>query len=343
VLNGRTALAGHGSYMPSYDPRVIDAAPADKRLDSYLNIAEAVLVRARRPLSPREILRQAYNDELVPSHLFGKTQHKTLGARLSEDILLRRDRSAFFRTNPGYFFLRKFLADASLPERYRTPIVARRRERELERGAALCFSPEDISDASATDFTISVKFVLKLLRSNRFNYAGGKDRTPEEIIVWSFVVIVRNTKILTYRIGRYRDGRDSFTQKRSIGFFRPICETDRTLFDLKDHGIVSSGVRAASIDLDFPQNVMGEEEYRARSDLSCFLVHKSISGVTNLLALIRFECPDWFEPTKRRLAINDLQWLDLRTPINYIEDFDPWSQLALSKLTEHLRRHVARG
>jgi hypothetical protein len=72
---------------------------------------------------------------------------------------------------------------------------------------------------------------------------------------------------------------------------------------LKDHGIVSSGVRAATLDLDFPQGVLGEQEFRERSDLNCFLVHKSATGVSDLLALIRFECPDWFEPTKRRLAI----------------------------------------
>jgi hypothetical protein len=327
--------------MASYDP--IQPTPTVERLDSYLNIAETVLGQARRPLSPREILKRAYTHEWVPSHLFGRTQHKTLGARLSEDILLRRERSAFFRTNPGQFFLRRFLTDASLPERFRTPIIARRRERELQRGTILCVSTTDVSGVHSVDFAISVKLVFNLLRSNRFHYLEEKGRTADDIIVWSFVVIARKTKVLTYRIGRYRDGRDSFIQKRSIGFFRPVCDTDRTLFDLKDHGIVSSGVRAASLDLDLPQDVIGDDEYRARSDLRCFLLHKSKTGTADLLALIRFECPDWFEPTKRRLAINDLQWIDLKTPINYIEDFDPWSQLALAKLTEHLRRHLRRG
>jgi hypothetical protein len=321
----------------------MQSAPVVKRLDSYLNIAETVLAKARRPLGPREILRQAYTNQLVPTHLFGLTQHKTLGARLSEDILLRRERSAFFRTVPGQFFLRRFLTDASLPENYRTPIVARRRERELQRGATLCVSAADVSETHGEDFAVSAKFVLSLLRSNRFHYLEGKERTADDIIVWSFVVIARNTKVLTYRIGRYRDGRDPFVQKRSIGFFRPVRDTDRTLFDQKDHGIVSSGVRTASLDLDLPQDVMRDEEYRARSDLSCFLFHKSTTGVADLLALIRFECPEWFEPTKRRLAINDLQWLDLKTPINYIDDFDPWSQLALAKLAEHLRHHAFRG
>jgi hypothetical protein len=329
--------------MRSFHPIAVSSPELEHRLDSYLNLAETVLGQARRPLSPTEILHLAYTDKLVPPHLFGRTQHKTLGARLSEDILIRRERSAFFRSNPGRFFLRRFLTDVSLPEKFRTPIIARRRERELQRGTTLCLSANDIPEVQDFGLAISVKLVLNVLRTSRFHYLESEERTESDVIVWSFVVISKKTRVLTYRIGRYRDGRDTFLQKRSIGFFRPARETDRTLFDLKDHGIVSSGVRAATLDLDFPQGVLRDQEYRDRSELNCFLVHKSTSGFADLLALIRFECPDWFEPTKRRLAINDLQWADLRTPLNYIEDFDPWSQLALAKLTEHLRREKVRG
>jgi hypothetical protein len=328
--------------MRSSDDPTSEPSP-DESLDSYLHLAETVLAQARRPLSPREILNRAYTDKLVPSHLYGQTQHKTLGARLSEDILIRRERSVFFRTNPGLFFLRRFLTDISLPEKYRTPILARRRERELQRGTILCLSSTDISAVRDSGLCISVKLVLSLLRANRYHYFEEMERTSNDVIVWSFVVISHKTNVLTYRIGRYRDGRDTFLQKRSIGFFRPVRERDRTLFDLRDHGIVSSGVTAATVDLDFPQGVIGDQEYRDRAELNCFLLHKSTTDFADLLALIRFECPDWFEPTKRRLAINDLQWMDLKTPINYIEDFDPWSKLALTNITERLRRDQFRG
>jgi hypothetical protein len=329
--------------MPSCGSGPAQTLTTAERLDSYLNIAETVLGTARRPLTPHEILDQAYAENMVPSHLYGRTQHKTLGARLSEDILIRRERSAFFRTNPGQFFLRRFLTDVGIPEKYRTPIVARRRERELQRGTTLCLDAADLPAMANSDFEFSVKLILNLIRSNRFHYLDGLERGIADVIVWSFVVIARKSNVLTYRIGRYRDGRDSFLRRRSIGFFRPVRDYDRTLFDLKDHGIVSSGVRAASIDLDLPQDAMGDEEYRRRSELSCFLYHRSKSKTADLLALIRFECPDWFEPTKRRLAINDLQWLDLKTPVNYIDDFDPWSQLAIVKMTEGLRRPEIRG
>ncbi len=75
-------------------------------MDAYLHIAEEVLRLERRPMSARAMLVAAYRHNIVPSHLFGRTQHKTLGARLSKDILERREKSAFFRTAPGRFFLR---------------------------------------------------------------------------------------------------------------------------------------------------------------------------------------------------------------------------------------------
>src|SRR3954451_24786115 len=97
----------------------------------------AILRAERRPLSPRAILAAACRSGLVPPHLFGKTQHKTLQARVSEDIIARREHSPFFRTAPGRFFLREFLADTSISEEFRRPVPTRRRIRELIRGPAL--------------------------------------------------------------------------------------------------------------------------------------------------------------------------------------------------------------
>jgi hypothetical protein len=92
-------------------------------MDAYLDIAETVLRSLRRPLTPRAILNAAYKAGIVSDRLYGKTQHKTLGARLSEDLVQRNERSAFFRTAPGKFFLREFLSDTSLPEEYRRPVT----------------------------------------------------------------------------------------------------------------------------------------------------------------------------------------------------------------------------
>jgi len=299
-------------------------------LDSYLLIAEEVLKAARQPLSSREILRYAYLKNLVSPHLFGKTQHKTLQARLSEDILLHKEWSSFFRTEPGKFFLREFISDTSVPDAYRTPILARRRKRDLPSHNALALSTSTLTDHDWRQASLVPNRILRCLRRYRYHYAKSTiDRRPDDLVIWSFVVVLKGNSILTYRHGRYREERDTFLRRRSVGFFTPVVEDDRTLFDQLDHGIVSAGVRALSVDLDLPQDAM----WRRVSDSSkidCFLLSSS-NGAHDLLALVLFRCPDWFEPLTRRLAINDLRWHDLSMPINHIEDFDPWSQLVLHR------------
>jgi len=301
-------------------------------VDTYLSIAEEVLRVARQPLTPREILKRAYSEDLIPAQLYGKTQHKTLQARLSEDILLRRERSSFFRTEPGVFFLREFIPDETVPQRFRIPIVARRRQRELPQRNALALDRDRVADLCQSSSVISSSRILKLLRNNRFHYAPStRDRDDCDVLIWSYVLVLRDNYVLTYRHGRYREARDSFLRKRSIGFFTPVVEDDQSLFSPKDHGIVSSGLRGLCIDLDLPyESVQLDSNDTAR--LECFVcAGKSSSATFDLLALVKYQSPSWFEPVTRRLAINDLRWQDLRTPVNHIEDFDPWSQAILDR------------
>ncbi len=82
-------------------------------------------------------------------------------------------------------------------------------------------------------------------------------------------------------------------------------------------------MRATKLDLDIPtiENI--------KASLSYFIWPSQAPGATDLLAVISFECPDWFEPMKRRLALNELAWLNFDTPVNDVEDFDPWSKTVL--------------
>jgi hypothetical protein len=104
---------------------------------AYLQIAAEVLRSEKRPLSPRTIIAEAYKSGIVPTNLHGKAQHKTLGARISEDIISKREQSRFFRTSPGKYFLRDFLDDPGIPADFQRPFHARRRLRELMRGPTL--------------------------------------------------------------------------------------------------------------------------------------------------------------------------------------------------------------
>jgi hypothetical protein len=310
-------------------------------VDSYLKLAEEVLREARRPLGPRAILNAAYLSELVPPNLYGKTQHKTLQARLSEDILLNRERSAFFRCAPGKFFLRQLMHDATLPIEYRTPIVARRRLRELQTQAALAFRLNDLHRLASVGQALETDSIYRLIEDGKYSYVDPKEPPIDCVLVWSFVVVFRNFDILTYRLGRFREERDAFFNRRSLGFFTLISPQDSSLFDVVDAGISSTGLRAAKMDLDILFDAPEDKLPTERAGATRFVLASQLGVATpSLLSIVPFMCPDWFEPTKRRLAINDLTWMNLSTPPNNLEDFEPWSRCIAGNLRAIAASHM---
>lgn len=297
-------------------------------MDSYLQIAEDVLRRVRRPLSAIQILRAAYEYGIAPAHLRGRTQQKTMGARLSEDILRFRESSRFYRTAPGRFFLRELADDPAIPEEIRRPIVARRRRRDLAQNRSLAFDWAALKQAIHGGPIVDNSAVMELIGQGRYHYtSSARTRPTNEIVVWAFMLVVKDGSVLTYRQGHYRENRDTFMHRRTIGFYTPVTDDDLSLFDQNDHGIVSSGIRALAMDLDL-QDPGLSSILEDRSRLRTFVVPSDPSS-TDLLAVVSFACPDWLDPTTKRLAINDLEWMDLRYPPNHREDFDPWSQTIL--------------
>lgn len=305
-------------------------------MDSYLTIAKNVLERARRPLSPREILRDAYRFDMVPNHLHGATQHKTLQARLSEHIIEFRDGGLFFRTAPGKFFLRSFLNDETIPAEFRRPIVARRRVRELRRKEVLTISKEALPGHITDGAVLPAGAFYDPLVADRFRYVATlDDRCESDIAIWSFVVAIRETEVLTYRQGRYREDRDGFHQRRSIGFYSPVIRSDLSLFDQLDHGLVAGGLATLAVDLDLSFEPEWQE-WSSEAKLSG-MTYVTSPTRTDLLGVVRLDFPKWFEPLTRRLAINDLAWQDLTVPTNHVEDFDPWSQAVLHQAQRWVR------
>ncbi|MBS87897.1 MAG: hypothetical protein CMN64_08460 [Sphingobium sp.] len=301
--------------------------------NSYLTIARMVLQAVRRPLTPRQIMLEAYKSGFVPEHLHGRTQHKTLQARLSEDILRERDRSAFFRTAPGKFFLREFISDEQLPVQFRTPIVARRRIRDLPKKGILALKKIAVEHI-LRDKDLSEHEFQVLVRSHQTHYLQNiQEIRSDDILVWSFVIVARGNQILSYRQGQYREGRDAFRQKRCIGFYNLVTGNDLTLFDQDDHGILGSGIKAVSMDLDLPIQSMEDAARMSR----CGFVYSRTDGRGDLLGLIKYDCPDWFEPIGRRLSLNDLAWLDATHVPNDPNDFDPWSQLMLKRVRDEIQ------
>ena len=297
-------------------------------MNAYLDIAVTVLRAEKRPLSSHAILAVAHRSGLVPPNLYGKTQHKTLGARIAEDIIKHRNRSQFFRTAPGRYFLREFLNDPSVPTEYRRFHPVRRRIRELARGPALAIADAALRPMLNDDVQlIATPQILKLLKKNAYEYLNPK-KSADAIFVRSFVCVCRGSKILSYRLGRYRADRDPFLHKRSIGFTTLVHIEENTLFNVGDMGIVAAGVRAVKIDLNIPPISPKAGKTLDEAVLRKFIWVSHAEGDGDLLAIISYRCPQWFEPVKRRLALNEIEWIDANG-INNIDDYDPWSKRVL--------------
>ncbi len=243
---------------------------------------------------------------------------------MSEDIVARNDHSPFFRTAPGQFFLRDFLADRSLPEEFRKPFPARRRFRDLRRGPALAIDKAALSSIAAQNTPIRPDSVYAILAGSHARYDDPKYPRKDSVFLWSFVCVNRDSAVLSYRLGRYREDRDNFRSRRSIGFSTLVDFDEHTLFNIEDYEILDAGVRATEVDLDIPKIPKD-----AVASICYFIWHRATDDSDSLLAVVDYDCPDWFEPVKRRLALNDLCWLDWDRRVNDIDDFDPWSRLVL--------------
>jgi hypothetical protein len=300
------------------------------RPEKYLDIAEVVLRMARRPMSPSAIMNAAYRGGIVPTHLHGKTQHKTLHARLSEDILHNKLESRFFRTDPGLFFLSEMRSDPTIPEEFKDPFHARRRMRDLAKPAALALDRDFLESQSLTQ--LSWQDLLKAAdQAGALKHIDPKIRDERLVIVWAFSIVRRKDEILSYRIGRYRDDRDAFANRKSIGFAEMVSFQDDTMFS-DDMGVAECGLNAVLSDLDLSKSAFPNGILKPSVSFAAIAIRSLIDPV--VLFVMQWECPDWFEPTARRLSLNEVRWVDATHRPNDIEAFEPWSAIAFEAIVD---------
>ena len=301
-------------------------------MDAYLNTAEQVLFAARRPLRPREILRDAYVTGLVPWHLHGKRQDRTLHARLSEDISIKRENSRFYRTAAGIFFLRRFIADESVPEEFRSEYFARPRRKELARDAVLTVDLEELARGGALG-PAPASALIEMLRSGRYTY-----RTYPQIAenhgcaaVHSFVVVHRRNEVLSFRTGKFFPTSDPLFGKRSIGIGGAVLATDVDMLFESLVGVVANGIAELCYAIGLPRRLAEKARYGDEVRPWLSVPHgRAGETVPVVHAVLGYACPESFVPSKAALFLNDVRWIDIRNPGNNIDDYDAASRHVLS-------------
>lgn len=290
--------------------------------DAYLNLAEAVLIEVGRPLRPAEILEYAYAKLLLPEHLYGKTQHKTLHARLSEDIARQKDRSRFYRTAPGIFCLRSPTSEAE----YHAPP----RRRELIRDLALAVEAQVLDLTRSDQRTVSAGVLREYLKSGKYGYYPYKRIVADDnlIAIHSFVVVHRISQLLSYRVGKFAPTSDPLYGSRSIGLGGAVLASDVDMLFESMFGIVANGINELCFGLGLSRRLAERARYENQLAPWLGVVSKHKRGARRVLhVVLGYECPTEFTPTKAALSVNDLRWVDARSPGNNLSDYDSTSEL----------------
>lgn len=293
-------------------------------MSSYLAIAEDVLRSERQPLSARQIMRLAYQRGIVPHDLHGKTQFKTLHARIAEDILLHRERSPFIRTGPGRFFLRVLLDDPDIPEPFKREYPAPLRADQLRNFEVLSFARNSIE-------AVISPFVGREAATRLGNLEGAYSPLtsiqdePSRIHLRVFVVVHRKEEVVVQR--RWGGATDNISGFASLGFMSFLKAQDKTLFSHDALGIRDAALRALVEQLYLTRDIADEAWDTDALRLYGLLFTPHDQRVSNAMAaIVSYRCSPRFDPVKRFGSPGPFRWMSISAKVNDPDAFDPWSR-----------------
>lgn len=272
-------------------------------------------------MSAKQILKLAFVENHVPRHLHGKTQHKTLHARIAEDILIRRTRSRFVRTQPGRFFLRSLIADPAVPEKFKSEFPAPRRAEQLQNFAVLCCS-KDAFPTTAGEYLLSYDDGRRRIEAAHAGYdvLGQVINRTDSVHFRVFTVVMKGCNALVSRLNVRSV--DSLLGKQSLGLLTFPTDADRTLFATDAFGFAEAALRCVIEQINFPEEKAADDNGLARpvAFIGNIPGHGGAVG-----AIVSVECND-FDPVERNRFRSNLHWFDVRHMPNDIDDFEPWSR-----------------
>ena len=309
------------------------------RLNSYLSLARQALLRAKRPLTPQQMLEFAKSEGFLPPHLTGATMHKTMMARLSEHIREQSATSAFYRTSPGTFFLHEIASDASTPDEYRNVYVGHLRSKSIRKENVLVAPRADLSRSIKGEF---VPYNENTFRELYRTYCVFVDRSLAEVDdsvkqFVTFTLIFHDHKILTYRRGKFTTASDTLKGQLSIGFGGHVNDKDFTLFSLGGDAFRANAVRELREELFLDDLYRDVDEAAKRIELMGYVnVDGDNDAEHHIAVLVAFNHMTSDLPRKGELSINQLGWLDLSVRKNDFSGFDYWSEIILRNIFDGL-------
>ena len=298
-------------------------------MDSYLAIARAVLKSSGQPLSARQILKTAHQMQLIPRDLYGRTQHKTLQARLATDILKHRSKSLFYRTGPGRFFLRSFQFDRSIPQRYWKEYQAPLRAAQLGRFDVVAFfrSPlAEIACKTRSPFPASRLLALPWRFVRLYNV-----QRDDQFVPFRFLLLLTADGRLFLDNFRPVMTEGDLHDRSTIGIEGFVKRGDLSLFSSDEVGLLDAAARTILERFDLPRYVLPilEDASRWSQAHAVVDVDKDQAGA-DLVVYLSFRCAGINEIIKVIDARPTAEWASVPVTFNDVERFDKWSLRLIS-------------
>ncbi len=292
-------------------------------MDSYLDIARKVLVETRRPLSARQILKIAYRMQVVPADLFGRTQHKTLQARLSTEILHHKARTDFYRTGPGMFSLRSLGGDPGSVAPRTREYLAPSRAAQLGRFEVLVFARSSLCALSPGD---GVRLRAIDLRQAFGDHSMLKDLTRDgNVVPLRLMVLLLHEGSLLLRQRRPVEI-GSIPSRTAAGFEGVVRRDDKQLFSEDDFGLMEAASRTVAEWLSLSPLILSRlRPLTAECRAPVLFEEGSEPAADDLMVFLAFDCadvPEVVEATRDRATFD---WQHLPVRANDLDRFDRWS------------------
>jgi len=254
-----------------------------------------------QPLTAQEILENAVRFELLAPDR-GLTMHKTLQARITEDIQDKRQKSRFIRTAKGVYYLRRlWRGGASLPKI--SNFKGRRRPQPAYR---VLHVPKALVERPQKQRNLREA----ILHSDHLDYLplGSSNLVPVAILLF----IIFKSEILIHEVGQHSYFTD-IVGSQTPAYRSYVDEFDADLFFSNEYGLPVSAVRELIRNVAIPESVasqlLSNEQTLFRAGPAAKDIHGNRVLISASIDLARVM------PSKpkiiRRLDINNPLWIPI--------------------------------
>ncbi len=304
-------------------------------LNSYLKLAYLAISIAARPLHASEILSISNRFGLTPDHLFGKTQIKTLNARLSEYILNNGDDGLFFRTAPAVYYL-KHLSQTDDPYKTVEAYSAVRRLKTVsEENVLVC--PVQSLHLFVNGFSdISEKKFQELFENECYFMPRklAEDDTSVKQFV-SYTTVTCDQSYLVFRRGKYSNPSVNLRNTLSIAFGGHVNDEDFGFFSSGYKALLYNSAREMNEEIRISDYFNSFENAVEASNVVGFInVDDNSDARQHIAVVINVNVNQKKLPSRHEDGIADVLWYDLVDLKESKPYFDLWSRIIVSKILE---------